>query len=170
MVKFEPEQQQQQQQQNDANPLFAQRHNMEAAKEGDGANVASLEAALAARDKEIAEKDAEIARLQSEVQRLQRDSVTPQQMLQQLDLLRSSINDSVDAAAQHQRHYASTPVDTASSTPLLPSQQAQVHYKEGCLKSESVCPALRARAQPSRAGMTAEPLSKQVSNGRKRRC
>jgi hypothetical protein len=114
-----------------------QRHSIDGAEEGERADVASLQAALAAKDKEIAEKDAEITRLQIEVQRLQRDSVTPQQMLHQMDLLRSSINEAVSAAAQHQQHYATTAVDTAPSNPLLPSQQAQVHFEEGQSKCES---------------------------------
>ncbi len=130
MLKDEPEQQQQQQQQeyqcrhHHSDPLVAQ------VEEDKIAKVPFLEAALAAKDKEIAEKDSEIAGLKLEVQRLQKDSVTPQQVLKELELLRGSINDAVLAAAQHWPH-GTTASDATLHLPTLPLQQAQAHFEEG---------------------------------------
>jgi hypothetical protein len=127
MLKDEPGQQQQQEQQchhHHSGPLAAQ------VEEDEIAKVPFLEAALAAKDKEIAEKDTEIARLKLEVQRLQHDSVTPQQLLKELELLRGSINDAVLAAAQHWPH-ATAASDVTLHLPTLPLQQAQTHFEEG---------------------------------------
>ena len=78
--------------------------------DGETNRIACLEAEVAAKAAEIEQKDAEIAALKAEVKWLQSDRVTPQQMLEELERLRSSINDAcLLAASANQQHGSSNP-------------------------------------------------------------
>ena len=99
--------------------------------DGENNRIACLEAEVAAKAAEIEQKDAEIAALKVEVKWLQSDRVTPQQMLEELERLRSSINDACILAASANQQRGSTPPSVLPSPPLLLSQQAQVHFEDG---------------------------------------
>lgn len=121
--------------------------------DGETNRIACLEAEVAAKAAEIEQKDAEIAALKAEVKWLQSDRVTPQQMLQELELLRSSINDACILAASANQLHGSTPPSVLPSPPLLPSQQAQALFEDGrrlCAPSLNPKPSTPPRTPPTR--------------------
>ena len=119
--------------------------------DGETNRIACLEAEVAAKAAEIEQKDAEIAALKAEVKWLQSDRVTPQQMLEELERLRSSINDACILAASANQQRGSTPPSVLPSPPLLLSQQAQVHFEDGCRLCAPSCSPKPYTLKPYRA-------------------